>query len=243
MAENLPHDPARVDPNEVNPPAQPSDQEIPRLGCGPSELHRRPIRAHDQVALRVELVAPEAGGAERLLRKVFAQSRLDAPIETKDPWRSPPQRDDSGTLVLWPRRGGYEDFGLQNPLFGELLDPVEFGRRCFLRTQNREGLGVEQVAVPIKKQKRGVVGHELRKGLREVGVCCGNDLHSPRFELLQVLPVGFVCVVRVVGEGLRNAEIAARLFVTSKTVESTLSRVYRKLGVRSRTELARQMGR
>ncbi|MDH4345761.1 MAG: AAA family ATPase [Thermoleophilia bacterium] len=39
--------------------------------------------------------------------------------------------------------------------------------------------------------------------------------------------------------GLRNAEIAARLYVTPKTVEATLSRVYRKLGVRSRTELAR----
>jgi DNA-binding CsgD family transcriptional regulator len=40
------------------------------------------------------------------------------------------------------------------------------------------------------------------------------------------------------GQGLRNAEIAAQLYVTPKTVEATLSRVYRKLGVRSRTELA-----
>ena len=47
-------------------------------------------------------------------------------------------------------------------------------------------------------------------------------------------------VARLAGEGLRNAEIAARLFVTPKTVEGTLSRVYRKLGVRSRTELARR---
>jgi DNA-binding CsgD family transcriptional regulator len=45
-------------------------------------------------------------------------------------------------------------------------------------------------------------------------------------------------VAELAGQGLRNAEIAARLFVTPKTVEATLSRVYRKLGVRSRTELA-----
>ncbi|HEY7380940.1 MAG TPA: AAA family ATPase [Gaiella sp.] len=45
-------------------------------------------------------------------------------------------------------------------------------------------------------------------------------------------------VAELAGQGLRNAEIAAQLFVTSKTVEATLSRVYRKLGVRSRTELA-----
>ena len=33
---------------------------------------------------------------------------------------------------------------------------------------------------------------------------------------------------------------AAQLYVTPKTVEATLSRVYRKVGVRSRTELARR---
>ena len=48
-------------------------------------------------------------------------------------------------------------------------------------------------------------------------------------------------VAELAGQGLRNAEIAARLYVTPKTVEATLSRVYRKLGVRSRTELARRM--
>jgi DNA-binding CsgD family transcriptional regulator len=38
--------------------------------------------------------------------------------------------------------------------------------------------------------------------------------------------------------GLRNREIAAALFVSPKTVEANLARVYRKLGVRSRAELA-----
>ena len=47
-------------------------------------------------------------------------------------------------------------------------------------------------------------------------------------------------VAELAAQGLRNAEIAARLHVTRKTVEATLSRVYRKLGVRSRTELARR---
>jgi DNA-binding CsgD family transcriptional regulator len=41
--------------------------------------------------------------------------------------------------------------------------------------------------------------------------------------------------------GLRNSEIAARLFLSGKTVEANLSRAYRKLGVRSRTELARHL--
>ena len=38
--------------------------------------------------------------------------------------------------------------------------------------------------------------------------------------------------------GLSNQQIAAELFVTGKTVEAHLSRIYHKLGVRSRTELA-----
>ena len=48
-------------------------------------------------------------------------------------------------------------------------------------------------------------------------------------------------VASLAAEGRTNREIAAALFVTEKTVEATLSRVYRKLGVRSRTELARRL--
>jgi DNA-binding CsgD family transcriptional regulator len=48
-------------------------------------------------------------------------------------------------------------------------------------------------------------------------------------------------VADLVGQGMSNKEVAAALFVTVKTVESTLSRVYAKLGVRSRTALARRI--
>lgn len=47
-------------------------------------------------------------------------------------------------------------------------------------------------------------------------------------------------VADVVARGLTNKETADRLFMSVKTVESNLRRVYRKLGVRSRTELARR---
>ncbi|MFC1421243.1 AAA family ATPase [Streptacidiphilus cavernicola] len=46
-------------------------------------------------------------------------------------------------------------------------------------------------------------------------------------------------VAEMVARGATNREVAAALFVSVKTVEGTLSRVYRKLGVRSRTALAR----
>ncbi|PSK44090.1 putative HTH-type transcriptional regulator [Streptomyces sp. 111WW2] len=46
-------------------------------------------------------------------------------------------------------------------------------------------------------------------------------------------------VAALVMEGATNREIAARLFVSVKTVEATLTRVYRKLGIRSRVDIVR----
>ena len=48
-------------------------------------------------------------------------------------------------------------------------------------------------------------------------------------------------LAELVAEGRSNKEIAAALFVTPKTVGTTLSRLYAKLGVHSRTELIRRL--
>lgn len=48
-------------------------------------------------------------------------------------------------------------------------------------------------------------------------------------------------VAGLVAEGRSNKEVAAELFVSVRAVESNLSKVYAKLGVRSRTELARRL--
>ena len=48
-------------------------------------------------------------------------------------------------------------------------------------------------------------------------------------------------VALLVAEGRTNSEVASQLFVTRKTIEHHLSRVYRKLGLRGRTELARAL--
>ena len=45
-------------------------------------------------------------------------------------------------------------------------------------------------------------------------------------------------IARLVAEGRTNREVAATLFLTVHSVETALTRVYRKLGVRSRAELA-----
>jgi DNA-binding CsgD family transcriptional regulator len=50
-------------------------------------------------------------------------------------------------------------------------------------------------------------------------------------------------LAELVSEGLSNKEVAAALFVTPKTVETQLSRIYTKLGIHSRTELARSLAK
>lgn len=49
-------------------------------------------------------------------------------------------------------------------------------------------------------------------------------------------------VAELVAQGLQTKQVAARLFVSPKTVEGHLSRIYGKLGVSSRTELAHRLG-
>jgi DNA-binding CsgD family transcriptional regulator len=48
-------------------------------------------------------------------------------------------------------------------------------------------------------------------------------------------------VADLVAVGHTNPEIATALFMGQRTVEAHLSRVFRKLGVRSRTELCRAL--
>ncbi|MCA1676017.1 MAG: LuxR C-terminal-related transcriptional regulator, partial [Actinobacteria bacterium] len=48
-------------------------------------------------------------------------------------------------------------------------------------------------------------------------------------------------VARSVASGATNREAASRLFVSVRAVELHLTNIYRKLGIRSRTELAVRM--
>ncbi len=66
---------------------------------------------------------------------------------------------------------------------------------------------------------------------------CGGTSHSTVVSADPLTPQERQ-VARLVAEGASNREVASRLFVSVRTVESHLSRVYRKMDLRSRTELA-----
>ncbi|MEU8191351.1 response regulator transcription factor, partial [Micromonospora carbonacea] len=50
-------------------------------------------------------------------------------------------------------------------------------------------------------------------------------------------------VAAAIADGLSNREAAQRLFVSVKTIEFHLGNIFRKLGVRNRTELAARRAR
>ena len=49
-------------------------------------------------------------------------------------------------------------------------------------------------------------------------------------------------VAQLVAEGLTNKEVAGALMSSVRAVEANLTRIYAKLGVRSRTQLAHKLG-
>ena len=70
---------------------------------------------------------------------------------------------------------------------------------------------------------------------------CDNELRRarPRPRRDRELTHAERRVAALVALGKKNREVAAQLFTTVATVEAHLTRIYRKLGIRSRTELAR----
>ncbi len=112
--------------------------------------------------------------------------------------------------------------------YGEFLRAAD--RRDEAREQLREALaGFERVdAVPFAER--------ARRELRAAGAITRSALTAA-----DELTPHELRVAQLVAQGLTNREAAAALFVSAKTVEHHLRNVFRKLGVRRRTELARLM--
>jgi len=78
----------------------------------------------------------------------------------------------------------------------------------------------------LREQRR--LGRRVGRGGKRASAADGIGALSPRERE----------VAGLVAEGRTNREIAARLYLSEKTIETVLSRVFRKLGVRSRVEVA-----
>jgi DNA-binding CsgD family transcriptional regulator len=122
---------------------------------------------------------------------------------------------------------------------GEQLEPLERGRALLVIGQIRRRA----------RQKRA--GREALEAARTLFEECGAPLWAERAraELSRIggraasrdeLTTSERRVAELVAEGRTNREVAAELFLTVHTVEKALTHTYRKLGLRSRAELARR---
>ena len=68
----------------------------------------------------------------------------------------------------------------------------------------------------------------------------GDSVRTPKAESPGVLTAQEAQIARLVTDGLSNAEIAARLFISPRTVEWHLSKVFAKLHLTSRRQLRKQ---
>lgn len=102
---------------------------------------------------------------------------------------------------------------------------------------------VENLQHALEIAERLGAAYDARRitaSLRELGVrASGRERRARALTGWDALTEAELEVARLVDEGLRNGEIAERLFVSRRTVESHVSRLYAKLGAENRVALAK----
>jgi DNA-binding CsgD family transcriptional regulator len=105
-----------------------------------------------------------------------------------------------------------------------------------------------------RRRRRKRAAHELLRRALEIFEAAGAErwAERTRVELGRIggrraaapgaLSATESAIARLISSGRTNREVAAALHLSARTVEWNLSKVYRKLGVRSRTELAMALG-
>jgi ATP/maltotriose-dependent transcriptional regulator MalT len=107
-----------------------------------------------------------------------------------------------------------------------------------------------------REKRRGDAREHLRtayEGLTAMGmeafaerargelVAAGETVHKRTVQMRYQLTAQEVQIARLAGDGLTNPEIGAQLFLSARTVEWHLRKVFSKLGISSRRELGRAL--
>jgi DNA-binding NarL/FixJ family response regulator len=117
--------------------------------------------------------------------------------------------------------------------------------RALLATARDDGVA-QLIAAREQAARCGAprVEDEARLALRRAGVRVGRGgPRAPGGEGLAMLSRREREITELVAEGLTNRQIGARLFLSEKTIETHLTRVFQKLGLRSRAQVAAHVSR
>ncbi|MCM0619223.1 response regulator transcription factor [Nocardioides bruguierae] len=184
------------------------------------ELIRQGLARAFERAGEWEVVGEAAGVAEAL-----ALARVLKPDVVVTDLQMP---DGSGFDVVRALREDSPEVGLVILTMhlgdAQVLAAMEAGASAFLGKETR-GPDVVAIAAQALRDPDGFVSTGLAGAIRRraaVGVSRLTDRETE--------------VMRCLADGLGTAEIAARLYLGESTVKTHLNRIYRKLGVRNRTQ-------
>ncbi|MEW6223022.1 MAG: AAA family ATPase [Chloroflexota bacterium] len=133
--------------------------------------------------------------------------------------------------------GAIEVLGASRELYGTVDQPFGLGRTLLAlgaaqrrALRRRDARATLEAAVAVFERLGAVRWAETAR--RELGAISGRQAAG------EGLTAAEQRVAELVAAGRTNREVAATLFLTERTIESHLSHVYAKLGIRSRAELA-----
>lgn len=137
---------------------------------------------------------------------------------------------DEAALLLERAAAQHKDVG---DSFGHARAQLALG--IVLRRARQKRIAREAITAALAAFEDLGARSWLEKARNELGQIGGRTRHPG-------LTAAEHRVAALVAEGRTNQEVAAALFLTERTVANHLTHVYAKLGVRSRTELARKVG-
>ena len=139
-----------------------------------------------------------------------------------------------------------------NLIKGKKVAIIGYGSQGHAHALNLRDSGVKDVAVALRKGSQGVKKAQGESFKVFEAAEAGQWAERTRVELGRIggrraAPAGTLSateseITRLVASGRTNNEVVAALHLSARTVEWNLSKLYRKLGVRSRTELASALG-
>jgi DNA-binding CsgD family transcriptional regulator len=192
---------------------------VPELAEGASRSGDRPLLEHTLRWLSTRtgaIESPWASGIEARVRALLSEA------DTADTHYRESIRYLSGTRAR-------VELARSHLLYGEWLrrQRRRLDARKELRTALEEfaGMGAEAFASRAERELLAT-GERARKRTNDTA----DELTPQETQ-----------IARLAANGQRNREIAAQLFISTSTVDYHLRKVYRKLGVKSRTQLAQRL--
>jgi ATP/maltotriose-dependent transcriptional regulator MalT len=136
------------------------------------------------------------------------------------------------------------------PLYRVAIDRLSRtrARTDLARTRLLYGEWLRRQGRPIDSREELRAAHEMftamgaeafaERARREL-IATGDSVRKRNFETVSDLTAQEAQIARMVREGLSNAEIGARLFISTRTVEWHVSKIFAKLQITSRRQLRR----